>query len=280
MNLKTGKYEISILDCGVFKLDGGAMFGVVPKTIWNKTNPADELNRITLGLRPILIKGGGRTILVDSGIGDKFAPKHSQMYGIENSGKSIEEALRSLGVGPDDVTDIIITHLHFDHCGGFTKYNASGVSELIFKNAGMYVQKVHHAAAVSPTDRDRASFIKDNIEPILSSPRLKIIDGNCELFEGVFLRVFNGHTPGMQAVWIESEGASVCYLSDLAPTASHVPIPFIMGYDLQPLVIIDEKKKMFDEMAAKGTCAIFEHEPEIFAAKIQKGEKGFSCLRA
>jgi len=202
------------------------------------------------------------------------------MYGIENSGKSIEEALLSLGVGPDDVTDIIITHLHFDHCGGFTKYNASGVSELIFKNADMYVQKVHHAAAVSPTDRDRASFIKENIEPILSSPRLKIIDGNCELFEGVFLRVFNGHTPGMQAVWIESEGASACYLSDLAPTASHVPIPFIMGYDLQPLVIIDEKKKMFDEMAAKGTYAIFEHEPEIFAAKIQKGEKGFSCPRA
>ncbi len=280
MNLKIGKYEISILDCGVFKLDGGAMFGVIPKTIWNKTNPSDELNRITLGLRPILIKGCGRTILVDSGIGDKFAPKYSQMYCVENAGKSIEEALFSLGVGPDDISDIIVTHLHFDHCGGFTKYNDGGVSELIFKNADIYVQKIHHAAAVSPTERDRASFIKENTEPILNSPRLKAIDGNIELFEGISVRVFNGHTPGMQAIWIESEGASGCYLSDLAPTSSHVPIPYIMGYDLQPLVIIDEKKRTFDEMAAKGTYAIFEHDPDMFVAKIQKGDKGFSYQRA
>ena len=275
MNIKIGEYMLRVLDCGVFKLDGGAMFGVVPKTIWNKTNPSDELNRITLGLRPLLIEGRGRKILIDAGIGDKFNDKYREIYGISNSGKSVAEELSRINLSCGDITDIIITHLHFDHCGGFASYDPGGRPELLFKNASIFIQKSHYEVALSPSDRDRASFIKDNIDPIISSPNLKIVEGDVNIFEGVTMKVFNGHTSGMQAVFIESEGESACYLSDLAPTVSHVPIPFIMGYDLRPLVIIDEKKKMFDELIAKGSYAIFEHEHLTPVGKIARNEKGY-----
>lgn len=279
MKLQIGKYEVNILDCGTFRLDGGAMFGVIPKTLWNKTNPADELNRITLGLNALLVTGCGRNILVDAGIGDKFDAKYSSIYGVDNAGKCVLDALAKLGTCADDITDIIITHLHFDHCGGFTAFE-NGESKLLFKNAGIYVQKGHYDAAVKPTERDRASFIKDNIAPILNSPRLKLIDGDkTDLFEGISLRVINGHTPAMQAVIIESEGKAAYYLSDLAPTSSHIPIPYIMGYDLFPLTIIEEKKSVFDEMITKDAAAIFEHDHSTPVAKIAKNEKGYYAVK-
>ncbi len=276
MKLQIGKFEINIIDCGTFRLDGGAMFGVIPKTMWNKTNPADELNRITLGLNATLITGcGRRKILIDAGIGDKFDEKYSGIYGVDNKGRLILDGLTKLGVTADEITDIIITHLHFDHCGGFTAYQ-NGESKLLFNNADIYLQKEHYDAGINPSERDRASFIKDNLAPIINSPRLKLLDGPVnELFEGISLRPFNGHTKAMQAVIIESEGKSAYYLSDLAPTASHVPIPFIMGYDLFPLTIIEEKKEIFDEMIKKDAVAIFEHDHAMPAAKIIKTEKGY-----
>ncbi|HOT76565.1 MAG TPA: MBL fold metallo-hydrolase [Candidatus Wallbacteria bacterium] len=279
MKIQIGKYEVHVLDCGTFKLDGGAMFGVVPKTIWNKTNPADELNRITLGLRPALVVGEGRKILIDAGIGDKFDEKWSAIYGVDNKGKSLLEELSKLGFTPDDISDIIVTHLHFDHCGGFTAF-INGASTLLFKNADIYVQKDHRQAAVKPTERDRASFLKDNLEPVLSSPRLKLLNGDAaNVFEGISLRAVNGHTRAMQAVVIESEDKSAYYLSDLAPTTSHVPIPFIMGYDLFPLTIIEEKKTFFDEMIKKDAVAIFEHDHQSPLAKIAKNEKGYFAVK-
>jgi len=279
LKIQIGKYEIHVLDCGTFKLDGGAMFGVVPKTIWNKTNPADELNRITLGLRPALIIGGGRKILVDGGIGDKFDEKWSAIYGVDNKGKSLREELSKLGFTPDDISDIIVTHLHFDHCGGFTAFE-NGVSTLLFKNADIYVQKDHHQAAVKPTERDRASFLKDNLDPVLASPRLKFVNGDtANVFDGISLRAVNGHTRAMQAVVIESEGKSAYYLSDLAPTTSHVPIPFIMGYDLFPLTIVEEKKAFFDEMIKKDAVGIFEHDHQWPLARIAKNEKGYFAVK-
>jgi len=276
VKLQIGKFEINIIDCGTFRLDGGAMFGVIPKTMWNKTNPADELNRITLGLNATLITGcGRRKILIDAGIGDKFDEKYSGIYGVDNKGRLILDGLTKLGVTADEITDIIITHLHFDHCGGFTAYQ-NGESKLLFNNADIYLQKEHYDAGINPSERDRASFIKDNLAPIINSPRLKLLDGPVnELFEGISLRPFNGHTKAMQAVIIESEGKSAYYLSDLAPTASHVPIPFIMGYDLFPLTIIEEKKEIFDEMIKKDAVAIFEHDHAMPAAKIIKTEKGY-----
>lgn len=279
MKLDIGKYEVHILDCGTFRLDGGAMFGVIPKTLWSKTNPADELNRITLGLRPALVIGGGRRILIDAGIGDKFDEKYRRMYGVDNAGKGILDELARLGLGARDITDVIITHLHFDHCGGFTALE-NGVSKLIFTEADIYVQKGHREAAARPTERDRASFLRDNLEPIMNSPRLKLVEGDVKgLFEGISVRAVNGHTRAMQAIVIESDGKAAYYLSDLAPTSSHVPIPYIMGYDLFPLTIIEEKKAVFDEMIAKDAVAIFEHDHLTPLAKIAKNEKGYYAVK-
>ncbi len=279
MKLEIGKYRINILDCGTFRLDGGAMFGVIPKTLWSKTNPADELNRITLGLNALLISGGGRKILIDAGIGNKLDEKYSAIYAVDNKERGVLDALAKTGTAADEITDIIITHLHFDHCGGFCEYE-NGVSKLLFNNADIYLQKRHLEAAIHPTERDRASFIKDNIEPIINSPRLKLIDGEVKnLFEGISLKPFNGHTPAMQTVIIESEGKAAYYLSDLAPTSSHVPIPYIMGYDLFPLTIIEEKKAVFNEIIQKDAIALFEHDPLMPAAKILKTEKGYKTLK-
>jgi len=280
MKLTSGKYAIHVLDCGTFRLDGGAMFGVVPRTIWGKSNPPDDLNRITLGLHPILIEGGGRLILADAGIGDKFAPKYLEIYGVSNDGHGIVEELSRAGFKPEQVTDVFVTHLHFDHCGGFTRFGQDGKSELVFKNADIYVQRRHRDAALSPTERDRASFMKDNIAPILESPRLKLLDGCVEnLFPGIHVRCFDGHTFAMQGLVISDGGSPVYYLSDVVPTMSHVPVPFIMGYDLFPLTIVEEKKKTFAEAAGSGGLVVFEHEPGFCVGKISSGEKGFSATK-
>ncbi len=276
MHIYCGKIKLNILNCGTFKLDGGAMFGVVPKTIWNKTNPADEMNRILLGMNPLLIESGNRKVLVDAGIGDKFNDKYRQIYCISNDANHICDELKKINVTPDEVTDIIITHLHFDHCGGFTKYADAGVSELMFKNAEIYLQKKHYEAAGAPTERDRASFIKDDIQPIFDSPRLKLLDGDtADVIPGISVKVSNGHTPALQTIKINDSGQSVYYLSDLTPTSSHIPIPYVMGYDLYPVTMVAEKRKMFDDIIAENAIAIFEHDPFWPVYKINKNEKGY-----
>lgn len=280
MKISSGRYVIHVLDCGTFRLDGGAMFGVVPRTIWSRTNPPDDLNRITLGMHPILIEGGGRLILADAGIGDKFPPKLRDIYVVSNEGKDVAGQIARAGFAPEQVTDVFVTHLHFDHCGGFTKYGPGGASEPLFPDADVYVQKRHRDAALLPTERDRASFMKDDVMPLLESPRLKLVDGDAEIFPGVFARSFDGHTFAMQGLEIrDGGGAPVYYPSDLMPTMSHVPVPFIMGYDLFPVTIVGEKKKALAEMASSGGLVIFEHEPGPCVGRINSGEKGFSAVR-
>lgn len=278
MKIKSGNYEIYILNCGTFKLDGGAMFGVVPKTLWSKTNPADELNRITLGMYPILIKGPTFNILVDAGIGNKFNSKWQEIYGICNQNNQLIDELNKIGLKYDDITDIIITHLHFDHCGGLTTF-INGNLELIFKNANIYLQKDHYHAATNPTERDRASFLSENLNPILNSPNLKLIDGNLELFPGIKVLRSDGHTIGMQMVIISTNEHNIYYLSDLIPTSSHVPIPYVMGYDLFPVTVIYEKKAILNEIIDKDGIVIFEHDYLMPVAKISKNEKGYYAIK-
>lgn len=256
------------------------MFGVIPKTLWNRTNPADELNRITLGLNPLLIENGSQKILIDAGIGDKFNGKYKDIYGISNNGNLVCDELKKINITPGEITDIIITHLHFDHCGGFTKYNASGISELIFKNADMYLQKDHYEAAKNPTERDRASFIKDDLQPILESPRLKLLNGDMpNLFPGISIKISNGHTKALQTIQICDSGEHSYYLSDLAPTSSHIPIPYVMGYDLFPLTIVAEKRQALDEIIANNGAVIFEHDPFWPVYKIAKTDKGYAGVK-
>ncbi|MEW6062282.1 MAG: MBL fold metallo-hydrolase, partial [Bacteroidota bacterium] len=257
-----------------FALDGGAMFGVVPWVFWSKTNPPDERQRITLAARCLLIQGEGRTILVDTGNGNKWNDKLKDIYRLDNSKFTLEDSLAKSGVKPEEVTDVILTHLHFDHCGGSTKIVDSKLVPT-FPNATYYVQKAHWEAAQNPTDRDRASFMKDDFQLLHQREMLKFVDGEQEIFPGISVIVCNGHTTAQQLPKISDGTNTLLYACDLVPTTSHLPFPYIMGYDLRPLVTLEEKKRILPQAEKEGWMLFFEHDPETVAVKLQKTEKGY-----
>ncbi len=271
--MNIGNYTLTSIETGRFALDGGAMFGVVPWVFWSKTNPPDEKQRITLAARCLLIRGNGRTILVDTGNGSKWNDKLKDIYRLDNSRFALEDSLARAGVTPEEVTDVILTHLHFDHCGGSTKMvNGSLVPS--FPNAVHHVQKAHWELSQNPTDRDRASFMKDDFMLLHERGMLKFVDGEQEIFPGISVVVCNGHTAAQQLPKITDGTTTLLFCCDLVPTTSHIPFPYIMGYDLRPLVTLEEKKRILPQAEHEGWILFFEHDPETVAVTLQRTDKG------
>jgi len=266
--------KLHTINTGFFKLDGGAMFGVVPKSIWSKTNPADDNNMCSWAMRCLLIEDGNRLILIDNGIGDKQDAKffsYYYMYGDD----TLEKSLKAHGFSPDDITDMFLTHLHFDHCGGSIKNNKNKNGyETAFKNATYWSNAEHWDWAVNPNAREKASFLKENILPIKESGQLKMVDGEGELFNGFSVMYARGHTDAMMIPHIKYKGKTIVYMADLLPSTGHIPLPYVMGYDTRPLITITEKEKFLNEAVEKDYVLFLEHDPVNECCTLQKTEKG------
>jgi glyoxylase-like metal-dependent hydrolase (beta-lactamase superfamily II) len=262
------------VNAGHFKLDGGAMFGVVPKSIWNRLNPADENNMCSWAMRCLLIEDGNRLILVDNGMGDKQDAKFFGYYYLHGN-DTLERSLKARGFSFDDVTDVILTHLHFDHCGGSIKYNSDRTKlEPAFKNAKYYSNEKHWNWALEPNAREKASFLKENIVPIKESGQLVFIEPDTTLFPNIsFIEVY-GHTEAMMLPVIEYNGRTVAYMADLIPSSHHIPLPYVMGYDMRPLNTLKEKEIVLNKAAENNWVLMFEHDPTIECAELEKTEKG------
>ncbi len=274
-----GSYSIHTLETGRFRLDGGAMFGVVPKTLWSRSNPADDLNRIDMTMRSLLVRGGDRIVLVDTGVGRKLHDKQMAMYDIAFHEHELVHALARLDITPEQVTDVILTHAHFDHIGGCTVREGDEL-RLQFPNAVHYLQREHWEWALKPSERDRASFLPENYLPIGEAGRLQLVNGNETLFPDLHLECVHGHTFAQQLVRIVDGDRSLLYCGDLIPMRAHVPAPWIMGYDLQPLVTLREKIDAMRRAAAHRDILVFEHDAFTEAATITETERGFAVLHA
>jgi len=271
--MKIGKYTLSIINSGYFALDGGAMFGIIPKPLWQKTNPPDDVNRIKLATRNLLLSNGKRKILIDTGMGNKWDEKSKNIYAIDQT-NSLEGSLTKLSLTPSDITDVILTHLHFDHTGGSTKIE-NGKLVPAFPNAKYFVQKKNYDWSIKPFDRDKGSYIKDNFQQLAEEGVLTFIDGEEKFDDEIEFIMANGHTFAQQLIKISDTSNTIFYCADLFPTISHIPIPYVMGYDLQPLVTVEEKKKILIKAVDENWKIFFEHDPETAIATIMKDEKGF-----
>lgn len=273
--MKLGKFTIDMLDTGLFALDGGAMFGVVPKVLWTKAyNKGDERNRIPLAARPMLIQWDDKKLLIDTGNGNKYSDKIANIYNIDREKSSLQNALKPFGIKPDEITDVILTHLHFDHAGGST---IIGNNEVIptFPNAKYYIQKQHYDWALNPTVKDKASFLKENFVPLKDNDVLEFTDGEEEIYTGLSVIPLDGHTKSMQAVKITGDEQVFFYAADLCPTSAHVPIPYVMGYDNFPLTSIEEKQKILRQAYEESWIVAYEHDAFKQATVIDANAKGF-----
>lgn len=268
------------IESGNFKLDGGAMFGVVPKTIWNKTNPADENNLIDMAARCLLIEDGNRLTLIDTGMGNKQNDKFFGYYSLWGD-HSLDKSLASHGFSRDDVTDVFLTHLHFDHSGGAIQWNKGRTGyEPAFKNAHFWTNQNHWEWAVKPNAREKASFLPENILPMQESGQLKFIsrpdsgDFKAETEAGFGVFFMDGHTEKQMLPIIHHNGKTFVFVADLLPTAGHLPLPYVMGYDTRPLLTLDEKAKFLNEAADKGYYLILEHDAHNEVITVQHTEKG------
>ena len=261
------------INTGYFKLDGGAMFGVVPKTMWNKINPADENNMCSWALRCLLIEDGNRLILVDNGMGDKQDAKFFGHYYLHGD-DTLDKSLAAHGFSKDDITDVLLTHLHFDHCGGSIIRDGEKLVPA-FKNAAYWSNARHWKWAVEPNDREKASFLKENILPIQESGQLKFIETHQNDFpDGIMIRQVFGHTDAMMLPQLTYKGRTIVYMADLLPSAGHIPLPYVMAYDMFPLTTLNEKKNFLTEAVQNDYVLFFEHDPIIECCSLQLTEKG------
>ncbi|VFQ43507.1 MBL fold metallo-hydrolase [Desulfoluna butyratoxydans] len=270
--MEFGGYRCHGVEMCDFLLDGGAMFGVVPKPLWEKKIASDDKNRIPLKARSLLLRGNGRNILVDTGCGTKFSDKELAIYGVTST-RSPDQALSDFGLSTAEITDVILTHLHFDHAGG-TTFLKDGKAVPTFPNATYYTQKRQLNWAKHPTLRDRASFFAENWAPMEESGQLTVLDGNTLPIDGIDLLFSDGHTCGQQLPLIHGEEGALLYCGDLIPTSAHIPVPWHMGYDNQPLLIMSEKENVLKQAVAGNWTLFFEHDPAIAAATVKEGRKG------
>lgn len=276
--MKLGAFEIFSVTDGWFRLDGGAMFGVVPKALWQKCCPADELNRIPLSLTCLLIRAHGKNILVDTGLGDKENAKFQSMFAVERT-PSLRDSLGRHGLAPEDIHLVINTHLHFDHAGGNTAMNGNGTLQAAFPNATYYVQQGEYEDAIMANERTKASYRRDNFTPVAELNQWEFLRGDTELLPGITTVVTAGHTRFHQSVKVESEGRTAFFLGDLIPTVSHLPLPYIMGYDLDPLRTLDTKRWVLDRAFEGDWLLLFEHDPLIQAGHVRRDAEGKYLLQ-
>jgi glyoxylase-like metal-dependent hydrolase (beta-lactamase superfamily II) len=272
--------KLYTVNAGYFKLDGGAMYGVVPKSMWNKANPADDNNMCGWAMRCLLIVHGNHKILVDNGMGDKQDEKFFSHY-FPFGDDSITTGLAKHGFKPEDITDVFLTHLHFDHCGGSIKREGDKLVPA-FKNAVYWSNKTHWKAAVNPNEREKASFLKENILPIEESGQLKFIDerDNVEWMEDIRIRFVNGHTDSMMLPQIRYKNTTLLYCADLVPSASHISMPWVMAYDMRPMDTLNEKRKLLGEAITNNWILFFEHDPAIECCSLQQNERGIRMKEA
>ncbi len=274
--MKIGPYTIHSIETGLFSLDGGAMFGIVPWVFWSKSNPPDERQRIRLAARCWLIQGNGRTIIVDDGNGTKWSEKLKDIYHLDNLKADLLSSLRKFGVGREDVTDVLLTHLHFDHAGGSTILE-DGKLVPTFPKAKYFVQKAHWELSQHPTEKDRASFMNDDFMPLMDRRMLELVEGEFEIFPGIDVLVCNGHTSAQQLPKISDGKTTMLFCCDLVPTSSHVPLAYIMAYDVRPLVTLEEKRKILSRALEEQWFLFLEHDPVTEAITLKKTEKGLAA---
>lgn len=269
--------KLTPIHAGNFKLDGGAMFGVVPKSMWSKAYPSDERNMIPLAMRCLLIESGDRKILVDNGIGNKQSQKffsHYFLHGNEN----LEDSLAAAGIGKGDITDMLLTHLHFDHAGGSLEFGSDGETlQAAFPNATYWISESQWQWATKPNRREQASFLKENILPLEKTGQLSLFRGNEEFFPGIDVKLFDGHTAGQSLPFIKLNGKTVVFMADLIPTVAHVPLPWVMAYDTRPLLTLEEKGRFLNEASEADYILFLEHDHEHECVRLIQGEKGIQA---
>lgn len=263
--ITVGSIRVHGIEAGVQQLDGGAMFGVVPKPLWERRIPADPRNRIPLALRCLLVEAPNALVLVDTGVGNKYDEKFGDIYGISNAGDPtrLEDGIRHAGFQPEDVDIVLNTHLHFDHAGGNTVLDEDGEIRPAFPGARHVVQKGELDFAHIQNERIRASYILDNVDPVTEAGLWDVVEGEVEVTQGVRVVPTPGHTPHHHSVLVESDGETACYLADVCPTSAHIPLPWIMGYDLEPLVTLESKRGLWSRAREEDWLLIFEHDPRI-----------------
>jgi glyoxylase-like metal-dependent hydrolase (beta-lactamase superfamily II) len=265
--------KLHVIHSGNFKLDGGAMFGVIPKVIWNTLNTADEKNLCNWAMRCLLVEDGNRKILIDTGIGNKQSEKFFGYYYL-NGHYSIASSLNNIGLTHEDITDVLLTHLHFDHVGGAVTQNSEGKLMPAFPNAVYHVTETQWNHALKPNAREKASFLQENFLPLHEAGVLNFVRHGQMLTTNLRIRSVNGHTMGMITPEINFHGHTIVYCADLIPSSAHVPVHYTMGYDIEPLVVMKEKEELYEEMDAEKTLYFFEHDLETECARLMRNERG------
>jgi len=273
--MKFGDYRVEIIPDCEFRLDGGAMFGVVPRNLWSKVAPPDDQNRIRMNMNCMFIETGTERILIDTGIGDKWSDKHRRMYAIERQ-RSFDESLKQIaGVSCDDITIVINTHLHFDHAGGNATLDEAGKAVPAFPNARYFISRAEYEHAEAPTERDRASYFTDNWRPLKESGQLELQEAEYQVVPGLRMETHAGHNGSMQCARLEHDGETLFGFADLVPTRAHVPFAWVMGYDLYPVETVEAKKKLLPQAARENWTCLFYHDPEQALGRIAEDSGKF-----
>jgi len=282
---RVGRLTVHALQAGGQQLDGGAMFGVVPKPLWEKRIPADARNRIPLGMRCLLVEHDDGLVLVDTGLGNKEDARFRDIYGVENAGAGgrtlLEDGLHALGHRPEDVRVVINTHLHFDHAGGNSwrdPADPAGTVRPAFPNARYVVARGEYAYATHPNERTAGSYLPPNFAPVAAAGQLDLVDVDAELMPGVRFLATPGHTPHHQSVLVESAGETACFLADVVPTTAHLPLPWIMGYDVEPLVTLESKRQLLARAEAEGWLLVFEHDPAVAWGRVRHDGRQYALV--
>ena len=276
--MKFGEYRVEIVPDCEFRLDGGAMFGVVPRNLWSRFCPPDDQNRIRMNMNCVLVEAGKERVLIETGIGDKWSEKHRVMYGIERKSTLAESVREIAGVAPEEITIVINTHLHFDHAGGNTKLDGSGKAVPQFPNARYFISQAEYEHAEAPSDRDRASYFPDNWRPLKDSGQLELKPAHYEVVPGLTMETYPGHNRSMQCWRLQSDGQTLFGFADLVPMRAHVPVAWVMGYDLYPVETVEAKKRLIPQAAREKWTCLFYHDPEQPLCRIVEEMKSFQAV--